>query len=459
MGAATKAGYADVLVGLQFGDEGKARIVDHLAAGYDVIARFNGGANAGHTIATPAGALRLRQVPSGVLHPGVALYIGSGCVVGLQQLASEIAMLADQGISLEGRLTISDRCPLVQPRHVLADRRDGARIGTTGNGIGPCYADLAARMRGAERVAFQLRDLWCDEGRVFELMTRLASQADDDDEAIAAMVDGMRHAWRVVRPFVTNDAVALLRRVEAGARVLFEGAQSVMLDVVHGVQPWVTSSHTLPAYAYVGGDLPCRYHRKTIGVAKAIVSRVGNGPLPTELGGQRSEAYCAAAAHAGRGRADEAASHDPLKLLAEADAFSTGVAIRMLANEYGTGTGRPRRVGLLDVAQLQLAIQQAGVDEVYLNKCDSLAVFSHTPERCIPVVVAGEAGSASQRVLQFPAFAQGAIPTDAASPLPPQLEALLAWLAQAIGRPLRGIGLGPERAQMRLLEPNQQTTP
>ncbi|WP_265920780.1 adenylosuccinate synthetase [Cupriavidus nantongensis] len=458
MGAATKAGYADVLVGLQYGDEGKARIVDHLAAGYDVIARFNGGANAGHTIATPAGSLRLRQVPSGVLHPGVALYIGSGCVVGLQQLASEIAMLATQGISLEGRLTISDRCPLVQPRHVLADRRDGAHIGTTGNGIGPCYADLAARMRGAARVAFQLRDLRWDEEHVFELMARLAAQDDGDGDGIAAMVEDMRRAWTVVRPFVTDDAVALLRRVESGARVLFEGAQSVMLDVLHGAQPWVTSSHTLPAYAYVGGDLPCRYHRKTIGVAKAIVSRVGNGPLPTELGGQRSEAYCAAAAHARRGRAEEADSHDPLKLLAEADAFSTGMAIRMLANEYGTGTGRPRRVGLLDVAQLRLAIQQADVDEVYLNKCDSLAAFSHTPERCIPVA-AGEAGSASQRVLQFPAFAHDAIPTNPASPLPPQLEALLEWLAQAIGRPLRGIGLGPECTQMRLLEPTQQTTP
>lgn len=458
MGAATMAGHADVLVGLQYGDEGKARVVDHLAAGYDVIARFNGGANAGHTIATPGGPLRLRQVPSGVLHPGVALYIGSGCVVGLEQLAAEIAMLAAQGISLDGRLIISDRCPLVQPRHVLADRRDGARIGTTGNGIGPCYADLAARMRGAERLAFQLRDLQRDESRVFEQMTRLAAQAGDDGEGVATMVDGMRRAWAAIRPFVTDDAVALLRRVEAGARVLFEGAQSVMLDVVHGNQPWVTSSHTLPAYAYVGGDLPCRYHRKTIGVAKAIVSRVGGGPLPTELGGPRSEAYCAAAAQAGRGRADEAASHDPLALLAEGDAFSTGVAMRMLANEYGTGTGRPRRVGLLDVAQLRLAIQQAGVDEVYLNKCDSLAAFAHTPERCIPVVV-GDAIGAGQRVLRFPAFGEDAMPTDAGSPLPPQLEALLAWLAQAIGRPLRGIGLGPERAQMRLLEPTQQTNP
>lgn len=449
MGTATRKGYADVLVGLQYGDEGKARVVDHLAAGYDVIARFNGGANAGHTIATADGTLRLRQVPSGVLHPRVSLYIGSGCVIGLQQLASEIEMLAGQGIDLAARLTISDRCPVVQPAHFLSDRRDGGRIGTTGNGIGPCYADLAARMRGGERSAFQLRDLMLDESRVFEQMTRLASQHNDED--IPSLIQEMRQAWQVVRPFVTHNPVALLERVEGGARVLFEGAQSVMLDVVQGAQPWVTSSHTLPSYAYVGGDLPCLYHRKTIGVAKAIVSRVGSGPLPTELGAERSEAYCADAGREGRGRADEAARFDPRALLAQGDAFSTGIAIRMLSNEYGTGTGRPRRVGLLDVAQLQLAVRQFGVDEVYLNKCDSLAVFAQTRDGCVPVVVGSRDGNA-MRVMQFPAFDESVIPRDDATPLPPQLETLLEWLADVLGRPLRGIGLGPQRAQMRLFK-------
>ncbi|GMG90217.1 adenylosuccinate synthetase [Cupriavidus metallidurans] len=447
MNTATRAAYADVLVGLQYGDEGKARVVDHLAGEYDVIARFNGGANAGHTIVTPDGTLRLRQVPSGVLHPGVALYIGSGCVIGLQQLASEIEMLAGQGINLAGRLTISDRCPIVQPVHFLSDRQDGGQIGTTGNGIGPCYADLAARMRGGERSACQIRDLLLDEGSAFERMARLAAQ--DSDEELSIFMDGMRQAWRVVKPFVTDNPAALLERVERGARVLFEGAQSVMLDVVQGAQPWVTSSHTLPSYAFVGGDLPCQYHRKTIGVAKAIVSRVGSGPLPTELGAERSEAYCARAGREGWGRADEAVRFDPQALLAEGDAFSIGVAIRMLSNEYGTGTGRPRRIGMLDVAQLQLAVRQFGVDEVYLNKCDSLAAFAQTPNRCIPVVVSPTDGDESQVAL-FPAFDADAIPRDHASPLPPQLETLLEWLADALRRPLRGIGLGPERNQMRL---------
>lgn len=452
MDTATRAGHADVLVGLQYGDEGKARVVDHLASEYDVIARFNGGANAGHTIVTPGGTLRLRQVPSGVLHPRTSLYIGSGCVIGLAQLASEIGMLAERGIDLTRRLIVSDRCPIVQPAHFMSDHQDGGHIGTTGNGIGPCYADLAARMRGGVRSAFQLRDLVLDERGVFEQMMRVAPQHAGPD--VSALMHEMGQAWKVVQRFVTDNPLALLERVEGGARVLFEGAQSVMLDVVHGAQPWVTSSHTLPSYAYVGGDLPCKYHRKTIGVAKAIVSRVGSGPLPTELGGRQSEAYCADAAREGRGRADEARRFDPSALLADGDAFSMGVAMRMLSNEYGTGTGRPRRIGLLDVAQLQRSVRQFGVDEIYLNKCDSLAAFAQTPDRCIPVVVGPEDGD-DGRLVRFPAFDAEALPRDDAAPLPPQLETLLEWLMDTLRRPLRGIGLGPDRAQMRRFETQQ----
>ncbi|EHP44190.1 adenylosuccinate synthase [Cupriavidus basilensis OR16] len=449
----TKAGYADVLVGLQYGDEGKARVVDHLAGAYDVIARFNGGANAGHTIVTASGELRLRQIPSGVLHRLVALYIGSGCVIGLQQLASEIGMLAAYGIDLAGRLTISDRCPLVQPVHVLRDRNEGGQIGTTGNGIGPCYADLAVRMHDGERSSFQLRDLLRDAEEVFEKLNRAAALREEGE--LANAMNRMREAWDVVRPFVTDDPLWLPRRVEQGARVLFEGAQSVMLDVVHGDQPWVTSSHTLPSYAYVGGDLPCKYHRKTIGVAKAIVSRVGGGPLPTELGGERSERYCADAARSGRGKADEAAGANALALLAGDDDFGIGMALRMLSNEYGTGTGRPRRVGLLDLAQLRLAVQQFGIDEVFLNKCDSLAAFARCADQGIPVMV-GQGYAGGRHTIRFPAFGEAAIPQDPAAPLPPQLVALLARVEEVIGRPLRGIGLGPGREQMRMIEEHQE---
>lgn len=441
----SRSGYADVLVGLQYGDEGKARVVDHIAGDYDVVARFNGGANAGHTIATPQGAVRLRQVPSAVLHPAVSLYIGSGCAIGLAQLAEEIAMLAELGIQLQGRLAISERCLVVQPLHVARDCAQGASIGTTGNGIGPCYADHALRARGSERTSFQLRDLVQDAEAVFRQMAVAAGH--DGDPVDAAAFDAMRSAWLLVRDYVISDSGYLAQRVAQGARVLFEGAQSVMLDVTHGEQPWVTASHTVPAYAYVGGDLPCRYHRKTIGVAKAIVSRVGAGRFPSELGAQRSAAYCADAAHQGIGREQEAAAHDPIALLAGDEPFHVGMAIRMLTGEYGTGTGRPRRIGLLDIAQLRRTVQQHGVDELFLNKCDALALFAQTRDPAILVVDDG-LESATRR---FPAFAMDALPNHSADPLPPQLDVLLRWLADTLGCRLRGVGLGPAREQMRLL--------
>jgi len=448
MGTSTRAGYADVLVGLQYGDEGKARVVDHLAGEYDVIARFNGGANAGHTVVTPHGTLRLRQIPSGVLHSQVSLYIGSGCVVGLHELAAEIGMLAERGIELADRLVISNRCPIVQPAHLLRDRMHGKHIGTTGNGIGPCYAGLAARMEGDVRSVVQACDLIRNEDLAFEHIETLAAASGHDE--VAELLNGMREAWQVIRPFVSENPVALLERVEAGARVLFEGAQSVMLDVVHGEQPWVTSSHTVPSYAFVGGDLPAKYHRRTIGVAKAIVSRVGSGPFPAELGGQRSEAYCERAAQHGWGKADEASWYNQAELIASDDALSVGVALRMLCSEYGTGTGRPRRIGLLDIEQLRLAVLQFGVDELYLNKCDSLALFSQTHDRCIPIVIGSD--NEAPLVKSFPAFDRQTLPPDNTFPLPPELDALVDWLSATIGRPLRGIGLGAERAQMRTID-------
>jgi adenylosuccinate synthase len=445
--APKKAGYADVLVGLQYGDEGKARVIDLLAAEYDVVARFNGGANAGHTIVSASGEVRLRQVPSGVLHEHVALYVGSGCVISLEELAKEIGMLASLGIDLSGRLSISGLCPVVQPVHIVQDRLHSREIGTTGNGIGPCYADLAARVRDGARSAFQLRDLASDPDGVIAQMNRAVPWPDHVERSTA--VSRMHAAWEVIRKFVTDDPLWLTNRVERGARVLFEGAQSVMLDVLHGQQPWVTSSHTLPSYAYVGGDLPCKHHRKTIGVAKAIVSRVGDGPLPTEFGGKRSELYCAGAAQEGLTGDDEAARVDVRALLAGDDEFDVGVALRISSNEYGTGTGRPRRIGRLDLAQLRLTVKQFGIDEVFLNKCDSLAAFSFTRDRTIPVMVCDDNDA---DYLHLPGFDADAIPQSTDAPFPPELLAFLAIVENAIAVPLRGAGLGPRREQMLMMK-------
>jgi adenylosuccinate synthase len=448
------SGYADVLVGLQYGDEGKAKIVDMLADSYDIIARFNGGANAGHTIDTPHGSARLMQVPSGAFHSGKLLYIGSGCAVNIVKLAAEIDALSAQGVRLDGRLFISHRCVVVQPIHILADRAHGQSIGTTGNGIGPCYADRAARMRAGKRTTVQFRDMLSDEDNAFRIM-----QANSDSNSFHVTLDessedgwlelfaSMRSAWEQVRPFVCNDDLFLSNKVVNGARVLFEGAQSVMLDVVQGDQPFVTSSHTGPAYAYVGGDLPCRFHRKSIGVMKAIVSRVGAGEFPAELGGTRSARYCAEAAASGIGQAEERANADVEALLASDDDFDTGLALRVLTGEYGTGSGRPRRIGLLDLPQIRRAIALHGIDELYINKCDCLTHFDQTSNAVIPVIVAYRTeGAVAQAVIEkFPTF-DPLDDTMPASGIPAALKALLQSIERHAGCPIAGVGIGPRRA-------------
>jgi adenylosuccinate synthase len=433
-------GYADVLVGLQYGDEGKAKIVDHLAHGYDIIARFNGGANAGHTIRTPVGSAKLAQVPSGAFHPDKLLYIGSGCAVNLEKLAGEIDALERAGPTLDGRLLISGRCVVVQPVHIRMDVLHGSDIGTTGNGIGPCYADLAIRMRSGCRTVVQLRDLHENLDLAFGQMAaydRLSEARSEAHEAdIAACLDRLRAAWTRIRPFVTMDDLFLTRLVRAGKRVLFEGAQSLQLDVSLGDQPYVTSSHTCASFAYVGGDLSCRYHRKTIGVAKAIVSRVGAGPFPSEFGGMASASYCARAAREGMGREAERTRFDPQALLASGDPFELGIALRMLTDEYGTGSGRPRRIGALDVSQLADAAIRHAVDEIYLNKCDSLALFPDKASGAIPVF-----DEASVR--WFPAFA---VPLNTS--LPPSLRGLMAHIERRTGCRIAGIGTGPARGDI-----------
>lgn len=448
------SGYSDVLVGLQYGDEGKAKIVDILADQYDIIARFNGGANAGHTVDTPHGCARLMQVPSGAFHPGKVLYIGSGCVVNIEKLAAEIAALSAQGADLDGRLFISHRCVVVQPIHILADRAQGQDIGTTGNGIGPCYADLAARMRRGVRTTVQLRDMLADEDYAINLM-----QANSDSNGFHVTLDesteaawvkllaSTRSAWKVVRKFVSEDDLFLSGKVANGARVLFEGAQSVMLDVVQGDQPFVTSSHTGPAYAYVGGDLPCKFHRKSIGILKAVVSRVGAGPFAAELGGARSSRYCADAATNGIGRDEERERINVDALFASGDDFDVGMGLRVLTGEYGTGSGRPRRIGLLDLPQIRHAVARHGIDELFINKCDCLTYFSKTPKRVVPVVAEYHAGPAGLRpvIAEYPAFP----PLDIHSrphTIPASLEELLRSIEQSVGCPIVGIGVGPGRA-------------
>lgn len=391
--ANTKSGYADILIGLQYGDEGKARIVDLMAKNYDVIARFNGGANAGHTIETNEGLkVALNQIPSGIFYPEKALYIGSGCVVNIEKIAQEIEKISKLGVKFAGRLHISCQASVVQPHHILIDSVMGKTIGTTKNGIGPCYADKAYRMHGDRLVNIRLGDLLEDSAKYFQAIKEnlLVTQKEYDlkVEDPEKAIDALKAAFELIREYIQPDTLFLEKKVEEGARVLFEGAQSVMLDVSKGSVPYVTSSSTVAGAAFVGGDLSPNYHRKTIGIAKAIMSRVGHGPFASEFGGKKSEEYCMATEGDGPkfGKMVEA-EYDIEKLLHSEDEFGMGKAIRYLSGEYGTVTTRPRRIGMFDLMQLKYAIKMNGVSELIVNKCDLLNVYSRTAKGKIPLVV------------------------------------------------------------------------
>lgn len=440
-------GYADVLVGVQYGDEGKAKVVDLLASDYDVVARFNGGANAGHTIETPAGAAVLQQVPSAVFHENVELYIGSGCAVNVWKLADELKMLRKLGVAAE-RLTISDRCAVVSPSHVLVDGLDGTTISTTRNGIGPCYAARASRHVGGRRVNLQLTDLLDDPAAALASMRRdveaLASRiAHEHIERALLQLTTLSNKVEELRPLVARSPDHLAARVERGARVLFEGAQSVMLDVVHGQQPYVTGSHTVPGYAYVGGDLSPRYHRLAIGVAKAVVSRVGNGPFPSELGSERAAAYFENACQEGRGRQEEQAEFDPQRLLVSEDPLDLGIALRILTGEYGSGTGRPRRIGMLDLVQLRETVQTFGIDVLFINKVDCLELYERSLFGGVPMLTAYEEDPEVTVLPPLRLLDETGVPDTT-----PSLEAIRETIERCAGVPVAGMGVGQGREDL-----------
>jgi len=461
-----KNGFADIVLGLQYGDEGKARVIDNLAKDYDIIARFNGGANAGHTIANERGSIAVRQIPSGIFYPQTTLYIGSGCVINIEKIAGEIKELKKLGIDLTKRLKISSQASIVQPHHILLDELLGEGIGTTKNGIGPSYADRAIRMRGEQIVNIRACDLLDDPKHFFAaILSNLKETQTIYKKSSHNNVESLKKAFAEIKPYIELDPLYLEKRVERGAKVLFEGAQSVMLDVVKGSVPYVTSSSTIAAAAYVGGDLSPKYHRKTIGVIKAIMSRVGNGPFPPEFGNKKSEEYCAAATKDGKpayAKEYEATTYAIDKFIASDDPFEVGIALRMLSGEYGTGTKRPRRVGCMDLVQLAFVTKMNGVDELIITKCDMLNVYSRTKSQKMPIVTGytlngkkidyvPAATSSFYRVKPVIEY-QKSFSEDVSSIrkfalLPKPLQAFIKELEGVSGCRVIGLGVGPKRDQ------------
>lgn len=462
---------ATVVIGLQFGDEGKARVVDDLAAEHDIIARFNGGANAGHTIEHNGVKLALKQVPAGVFHEGKILYLGSGCVLNMVKLRTELESLKQAGIDVSDRFRISSQAGLIQPHHILLDTLIGGSVGTTRNGIGPAYADRALRMWGDRLLNIRVGDLLQDAEAVFALLQanldaakKMYGMGEELGRLVEGEIQAMREALPVIADFVEIDPLYVQKMADAGKRVLFEGAQAFMLDVNKGSVPYVTSSHTSAAAAYIGGDLPPSYHGRTVGVAKVIMSRVGHGPFVSEFGGARSEEYCMSLNADGSpvyGKAVEA-GYDIEGLLRSDDDFEMSKAVRHLSGEYGTVTTRPRRVGAVDLVQLKTGVMANGVKELILTKCDLLNVYARTKNGKIPVVkeyrldgksidfVPGSTALLKRVEPVFSwceGFSEDISGVREAAGLPAALMAFVKEVEAFVGCRVVGLGVGPGREQ------------
>jgi len=335
-----KAPRTQCVVGAQWGDEGKGKIVDLLARRADVVVRYQGGANAGHTVVVGGRQYVLHLVPSGILHRRTCV-IANGVVVDPAQLLQEIEDLLRQGVRIEGNLFLSDRAHLVMPYHKVMDRAaesGGARIGTTQRGIGPCYADKAARK------GFRVIDL--ADPRSFR--ERLAAQVEEKNRLLGALyghppLDAGRIAEEYLgyaerlKELVADTVELVNREVDAGRRVLFEGAQGSLLDLDFGTYPYVTSSNADACGISSGAGVPPWKIRSVLGVAKAYCTRVGEGPFPTEL-------------------------RDAL-----------GDRLREAGGEYGATTGRPRRCGWFDGVSTRHAVRFGGIREFAVTKLDVLS--------------------------------------------------------------------------------------
>jgi adenylosuccinate synthase len=337
-----------VIVGAQWGDEGKGKIVDLLAQDADLVCRYQGGPNAGHTIVVAGETYKIRQIPSGLI-AGKPSAIGAACVVDPGVLIDELDELEGRGHPAEGLLSVSGNAHLVMPWHVALDgareRRLGRlQIGTTRRGIGPAYADKATRigirvqdlldpkiLRQKLELAVAEKNVWLE--RVYEL------EPFDVEEVVVA---SLGHAERL-GPYVADTSLLVDRALRARGRVLFEGAQGTMLDLDHGTYPFVTSSSPIAAGAAVSFGIGPNRIDEVVGVAKAYVTRVGEGPFPSEI---------------------EGAAHD---------------RVRELGHEFGTVTGRERRCGWLDLVALRFAVRVNGITSLALTKLDVLSEFAELP--------------------------------------------------------------------------------
>jgi adenylosuccinate synthase len=420
-----------VVVGTQWGDEGKGKIVDWLTDEADGVVRFQGGHNAGHTLVIQGRKTILRLIPSGILREGVACYIGNGVVLSPHALLSEIDELKASGVDVPARLLISGNCPLILDYHVALDKareikRGGAKIGTTGRGIGPAYEDKVARR------AVRAQDLF-DAARFAELvresldfhnfvLTRyLDASAVDADHVIA---NTLQMAERL-KPMITDVSYRLNAAMQKGQRLLFEGAQGSLLDVDHGTYPYVTSSNTVAGAASVGAGVAPQQLHYVLGITKAYATRVGSGPFPTEL------------------------------------LDATGDHLRKTGHEFGAVTGRPRRCGWFDAAALRRSVQLNGLTGLCITKLDVLdgmpivrlcTGYRYQGDMTDILPFGADAVAACEPVYEdFAGWSESTFGVQSWAGLPVNARRYLERLAETIGVPIDMVSTGPDREQTILL--------
>lgn len=418
------------VIGLQWGDEAKGKLVDLLTSQFDIVVRFLGGANAGHTVVVGKETYKLHHIPSGILNKGVMNVVAPGVVINPSTILKEMDGLTARGIRVGDNLMLSDRAHIVCPWHIVEDRVlngtpvGGESIGTTLRGIGPCYRDKvgrtnAIRLGDMYRPNFRERIQQIVEFKA-QLLAGLDSQAQDELKSEKIYAEYQGYADRL-QPYVTDTTRYLLDAVDAKKKLLFEGAQGALLDVDHGTFPFVTSSNSSGVGVSAGAGVPSRCIDKVLGVAKAYTSRVGGGPFPTE-------------------------QDNP-----------TGQQIRELGREYGTTTGRPRRCGWFDAVAVRYTSRLSGVDTLAIMMMD---VLSQLPE--IKICVAYELDG--ERITHFPSH------VDDLRKVVPVYETMKGWetdvsgvrrkqdlpagalrfldrLTELVGPPVGVISVGPGRDQ------------
>jgi adenylosuccinate synthase len=419
-----------VIIGTQWGDEGKGKIVDWLCEQASGVVRFQGGHNAGHTLVIGGRKTVLRLIPSGVLRPDVAVLIGNGVVLSPAALLQEIGELEAAGVSVRPRLVVSPACPLVLPSHVALDQARessaGSKIGTTGRGIGPAYEDKIARralrvqdLLDPDRFSEKLRALLDYHNFVLTNYWHAAAVPFERtrDEALAQA--------RELAPMVGDVSATINAMRQRGQSLVFEGAQGALLDVDHGTYPYVTSSNCLAGAAAPGSGIGPKLLDYVLGIVKAYTTRVGGGPFPTEL----------------------------------TDAIGAGLAKR--GNEFGSVTGRPRRCGWLDVPLLRRSFELNGVDGVCVMKLDVLdgmdeiRICTHYEvdgERVERIPTGAEAVARCRPVYEtLRGWKESTVGVRTLDGLPPAARAYLDRIAELTSTPIAMVSTGPDRDDTILL--------